>query len=78
MWPGGKIPYTYHWSIEEVPKWKDLVDRAIQGIKEVSCLEFQDITAFMENYMEQYQIFRYNNNFFTHYKKEPKKHPDFL
>ena len=78
MWPGGKIPYTYHWSIEEVPKWKDLVDRAIERIKEVSCLDFEDITAFMKIYLKDYQLFRYNNNFFTNFKKEPKEYPDFL
>ena len=78
MWPGGKIPYTYHWSIEEVPTWKDLVDRAIQRTEEVSCLKFENITAFMNNHLKDYQLFHYDGNYFTKFKKEPKEYPDFL
>ena len=73
MWPGGKIPYTYHWSIEGVNR-SHLVEKAIQRIKEVSCLEFEDITAFMKDY----NFFHYDRHYFTKFKKEPKEFPDFL
>ena len=53
MWPGGKIPYTYHWSIEGRGR-KHLVEKAIENITEVSCLQFQDISPFMKNYMKNY------------------------
>ena len=77
MWKGGKIPYTYHWSIEGVGR-KHLVEKAIQIIEEDSCLEFEDITAHMKNHLKDYQLFHYDRNYFTKFKKEPKEYPDFL
>ena len=77
MWPSGKIPYTYHWSIEEVNR-SHLVEKAIQKIEEVSCLEFEDITAFMKTHLEDYQLFHYDRNYFIKFKKEPDQFPDFL
>ena len=76
MWPGGKIPYTYHWSIEGVGR-KHLVEKAIQKIKEVSCVEFQDISSFMENYMMNYTGDRDLHDYFER-RFPPPQYPDFL
>ena len=78
LWPGNKIPFTYHYSIEEVPRWKNMVDRAIKRTEEESCLEFVNITTFMKNHLRDYQRDQYDKNFFTRFKKEPREHPDFL
>ena len=77
MWPGGKIPYTYHWSIEGVGR-THLVEKAIQRIEEVSCLKFEDISPFMKNHLKDYKLFHYDRHYFTKFKKEPKDFPDFL
>ena len=54
MWPGGKIPYTYHNTIAE-RGLNHLVEKAIKNLEEVSCLEFQDISPFMEKYMKKFE-----------------------
>ena len=78
LWPDNKIPFTYHYSIEEVPRWKNMVDRAIRRIEEESCLEFVNITTLMKNHLRDYEFHRYDKNYFTKFKKEPRDHPDFL
>ena len=78
MWSDNKIPFTYHYSIEEVPRWKNMVDRAIRRIEEESCLEFVNITTLMKNHLRDYEFHRYDKNYFTKFKKEPRDHPDFL
>ena len=55
MWPGGKIPYTYHNTIVARRGRKHLVEKAIKNLEEVSCLEFQDISPFMEKYMKKFE-----------------------
>ena len=76
MWPGGKIPYTYHWSIEGVDR-KHLVEKAIEKIKEASCVEFEDISPFMKNYMKMYEKERNLYNYFER-RIPPPEYPDFL
>ena len=76
MWPNGKIPYTYHWSIEGVGR-NHLVEKAIQRIEEVSCLEFQDISTFMKNYMKNFTRERNLRDYFER-RNPPPEHPDFL
>ena len=76
MWPGGKIPYTYHWSIEGVGR-NHLVEKAIQRIEEVSCLEFQDITASMKNYMKNFTRERNLRDYFER-RNPPPDYPAFL
>ena len=76
MWPGGKIPYTYHWSIEGVGR-KHLVEKAIQNIREVSCLEFEDISPIMEKHMEKFER---EKNLRDYFERElpSQQYPDFL
>ena len=50
MWPGGKIPYTIHSSIEGVPERKDRVETAIRELEEVSCVDFEDISGHVKDY----------------------------
>ena len=50
MWPGGKIPYTLHSSIEGVPARKDRVKTALQELADVSCVEFVDISGHVTDY----------------------------
>ena len=50
MWPGGRIPYTLHSSIEDVPERKDPVETAIRELKEVSCVEVEDISGLVTDY----------------------------
>ena len=76
MWPNGKIPYTYHWSIEGKGR-KHLVEKAIKKIEDVSCLQFQDISPFMKNYMKNYTIVKNLRNYFE-LRLPPSQHPDFL
>ena len=78
MWPGGKIPYTYHWSIEdpEVGR-RHLVEKAMQNIEEVSCLQFQDISPFMKNYMKNYTMGKNLHDYFER-RNPPQEYPDFL
>ena len=73
MWKGGKIPYTYHWSIEGVNRIY-LVEKAIQKIEEVSCLEFQDISPIMKNYMRNFQKEKNLRDYFE--RRNPP--PDYL
>ena len=76
MWPNGKIPYTYHWTIEGVNR-SHLVEKAIQRIVEASCLEFEDITPFMNNYMKNYRRERNLRDYFER-RNPPSQYPDFL
>ena len=50
MWPGGRIPYTIHSSIEGIPSRKGLVETAIQELEEVSCVDFEDISGDVTDY----------------------------
>ena len=77
MWPGGKIPYTYHWSIVGRRGLKYLVEKAIKNLEEVSCLEFKDISPFMEVYMKKFER---EKNLRDYFEREipPEKYPDFL
>ena len=50
MWTGGRIPYTLHSSIEDVPERKDRVETAIREMEEVSCVEFEDISGLVTDY----------------------------
>ena len=76
MWPGGKIPYTYHWSIEGVGR-SHLVEKAIQRIEEVSCLEFTDISPYMKNYMRNFEKEKNLRNYFER-RNPPPEHPNYL
>ena len=76
MWPGGKIPYTYHWSIEGVGR-THLVEKAIQRIEEVSCLEFTDISDSMKNYMRNFEKEKNLRNYFER-RNPPPEHPNYL
>ena len=76
MWPGGKIPYTYHWSIEGVNR-SHLVEKAIQRIEEASCLQFLDISSFMARYMTNYTRDRNLRDYFEK-RNPPADYPDFL
>ena len=76
MWPDGKIPYTYHWSIEG-RGLKHLVEKAIQNLEEVSCLEFQDISSFMEKYMKKFEREINLRDYFER-RILPREYPDFL
>ena len=76
MWSDGKIPYTYHWSIEG-RGLKHLVEKAIQNLEEVSCLEFQDISSFMEKYMEKFEKEINLRDYFER-RILPREYPDFL
>ena len=76
MWPGGKIPYTYHWSIEGVGR-SHLVEKAIQRIEEVSCLEFTDISPVMKNYMKNFTRERNLRDYFER-RNSPPEHPNYL
>ena len=74
MWPGGKIPYTIHWSIAGVGR-SHLVEKAIQRIEEASCLQFEDISPLMNEHLQNYD--RNDRHFFE--KRNPlAKYPDFL
>ena len=55
-----------------------MVDRAIRKTEEESCLEFVNITTLMKNHLRDYEFHRYDKNYFTKFKKEPRDHPDFL
>ena len=76
MWPGGKIPYTYHWSLEGVGR-THLVEKAIQRIEEVSCLEFTDISPFMKIYMKNYTREKNLRDYFKR-RNPPPEHPNYL
>ena len=76
MWPGGKIPYTYHWSLEGVGR-THLVEKAIQRIEEVSCLEFTDISPFMKIYMKNYTRERNLRDYFER-RNPPPEPPHYL
>ena len=76
MWPGGKIPFTYHWSIEGVGR-THLVEKAIQRIEEVSCLEFTDISPFMKNYLRNFEKEKNLRNYFER-RNPPPEYPNYL
>ena len=76
MWPNRKIPYTYHINIAEVPQRRASVEKAIRNIEEASCLEFEDISDFMEDYMKNYTNKNLPNYF--HLRPPPPEYPDYL
>merc|ERR1711971_112407 len=76
-WPNGKIPYTYHISIREVHQWWASVEEAIQKLKEYSCLEFVDISDFMDDYMRAHADMKYFHNYF-HLMEPPAEYPDYI
>ena len=77
MWPDGKIPYTYHWSIERISSRRALVERAIQGIQQDSCLEFKDISAVMRDHMKGQSQQKQIPSFF-HLEDPPAQYPSYL
>ena len=50
MWADGRIPYTLHSSIEEIPFRKDRVETALQELEDVSCVKFVDISGLLIDY----------------------------
>ena len=76
MWPKTKIPYTYHIYIAEVPQRRASVEEAIRKIEEESCLEFEDISNFMNDYMKNYTDKNLPNYF--HLRAPPPEYPDYL
>ena len=76
MWPGGKIPYTYHNTIVG-RGLKHLVEKAIKNLEEVSCLEFQDISSFMEKYLKKFEKEINLRDYFER-RILPREYPDFL
>ena len=77
MWPNRKIPYTYHINIAEVPKRQASVEKAIRKIEEDSCLEFEDITGFMDDYMQNHTAMEYLPNYF-HLRPPPPEYQHYL
>ena len=78
MWHDGKISYTFHSTIEEVPTFKAPVETAIQKIEEASCLVFEDITDFMKEYLKDYEKSRNDREYFTKFKTEPTEYPHYI
>ena len=76
MWPNRKIPYTYHINIAKVPQRRASVEEAIRKIEEESCLEFEDISNFMNDYMKNYTDKNLPNYF--HLRAPPPEYPDYL
>ena len=77
MWPNRKIPYTYHISIAEVPERRASVEEAIRNLEKDSCLEFEDISVFMEEYMRDHDDKKYLHNYF-HLMDPPPQYPDYI
>ena len=77
MWPDGKIPYTYHWSIERVPSRRALVERAIQSLEQDSCLEFQDITDVLNNHLKGHKDHKKIPSYF-HLEEPPAQYPSYI
>ena len=50
MWTGGRIPYTLHSSIRDIPSRKDLVETALREIEDVSCVKFVNISGLVKDY----------------------------
>ena len=53
------------------------MEMAIQNMREVSCVEFEDISPFIKNYMKNYTIARNLRNYFE-LRNPPPDYPDFL
>ena len=77
MWPDGKIPYTYHWSIDRVPSRRALVETAMRGLEQESCLEFQDITDVMKDHMKDHNNNKKMPSYF-YLEDPPAKYPSYL
>ena len=77
MWPNRKIPYTYHISVGEIPQRRANVEKAIRNIEKDSCLEFEDISDFMEKYMKNFTKEKNLRNYFDR-RIPPGEYPDFL
>ena len=73
----GSIPYTFHWSIGRLPLRRELVESAIRDIQKDSCLQFENITDFMVEYMMNHTAKRNSYGFFE-LKDPPTEYPDFL
>ena len=56
---------------------EQFIREAIHSIEEDSCLEFEDITDFMDNYMKRYEKLRRSPNYFS-LKPLPVDYPDYL
>ena len=56
---------------------EQFIREAIQDIEEASCLEFEDITDSMDDYMKGYEIVRRLSGYFT-LKSPPDEYPDYL
>ena len=76
MWPNRKIPYTYHNSIAKVPERRASVEEAIRNLEKDSCLEFEDISDFMEDYMRDHPYKDLHNYF--HLEDPPPQYPDYV
>ena len=102
LWPQGRIPYTFHETIRDVPYRYSNIDyvdhlffhkkvcqfhinifreryirEAIQDLERDSCLEFEDITDFMDDYMKDFEKQKWEANYFG-YRRPPAKYPDYL
>ena len=66
----------YHIKIAEVPQRWASVEKAIRNIEEDSCLEFEDISDFMDDYMSNHTD-KYLHNYF-HRMPPPPEYPDFI
>ena len=77
MWPNRKIPYTYHINIAEVPERRASVQEAIRNIEKDSCLEFEDISDFMDDYMRNHTDKKYLHSYF-HLMEPPAEYPDYI
>ena len=53
------------------------MEKAIRKLEENSCLEFEDITVFMEKYMRAHADKKYLHNYF-HYMLPPAEYPDYI
>ena len=56
---------------------EQFIREAIQSIEEDSCLEFEDITGFMDNYMKGFEKLRRSSIYFS-LKPLPVDYPDYL
>ena len=52
------------------------IREAIQDIQEASCLEFEDITDSMDNYMKRFELVKRLPRYFT-LKSPPDDYPDY-
>ena len=73
----GKI-LVFLFSILKPIKFRvQFIREAIQDIEEASCLDFEDITDSMDDYMKGYEIVRRLPKYFT-LKSPPDKYPNYI